>query len=93
MHDVVAQAQTVIDVEQADLIIITVAMTRILILVMSLVVKLGTQYHLGLIVIQFLAKNIWNPQEIGETDKDVESVITTIPTHVVWKWIHSMYWL
>ena len=83
----------VLDQEKTDMVSVMIVMTRILILVVSLVVKLGAQYHLGLVLIQFLAKNIWDPQEIGETDIEVVSVITVIPTTRVWKWIPNMYWL
>ena len=45
-----------------------------------------------LILIQFLAKNLWDPHEIGDTDVEVVSVIN-IPTNIVWKWIPNMCWL
>ena len=92
MHDIVAQAQVVLD-HDTDVISVITVMTRILILVMSLVVKLGAQYHMGLVLLQFLAKNVWDPSEIGETDTQVVSIITAIPTRSVWKWIPNMYWL
>ena len=63
MHDIVAQAQVVLE-NESDLVTVIVVMTRILILVISLVVKLGAQYHMGLVLLQFLAKNIWDPKEI-----------------------------
>ena len=82
MDDIVAQAQIILDQERSDLVSVMIVMTRILILVVSLVVKLGAQYHLGLVLIQFLAKNIWDPQEIGETDAEVVSDhITTADKH------------
>ena len=92
MHDIVAQAQVVPE-NESDLVTVIVVMTRILILVISLVVKLGAQYHMGLVLLQFLAKNIWDPKEIGDTDTEVVSVITAIPTRSVWQWIPNMYWL
>ena len=92
LHDIVAQAQVVLDQETTDIVSIMTVMARILILVVSLVVKLGAQYHLGLVLIQFLSKNIWDPTEIGETDTEVVSVITMMPTQTVWKWIPNMYW-
>ena len=92
MHDIVAQAQVVLE-NESDLVTVIVVMTRILILVISLVVKLGAQYHMGLVLLQFLAKNIWDPKEIGDTDTEVVSVITAIPTRSVWQWIPNMYWL
>ena len=46
MHDIAAQAQTALELDCANLISVTVAMARILIIVMSLVVKLGTQDHI-----------------------------------------------
>ena len=93
MHDIVAQAQVVLDQETTDIVSVMIVTTRILILVVSLVVKLGAQCHLGLVLIQFLSKNIWDPQEIGETDTEAVSVITMIPTRAVWRWIPNMYWL
>ena len=92
MHDIVAQAQVVLD-HETDVTSVKVVMTRILILVISLVVKLGAQYHMGLVLLQLLAKNIWDPAEIGDTDTEVVSVVTAIPTRSVWKWIPNMYWL
>ena len=92
MHDIVAQAQVVLD-HETDVTSVIVVMTRSLILVISLVVKLGAQYHMGLVLLQCLAKNIWEPTDIGDTDTEVASVITAIPTHSVWKWIPNMYWL
>ena len=92
MHDIVAQAHVVLD-HEPDVTSVIVVMTRILILVISLVVKLGAQYHMGLVLLQFLAKNIWDPTDIGDTDTEVVSVITAIPTRSVWKWIPNMYWL
>ena len=92
MHDIVAQAQVVLD-HQTDLTSVIVVMTRTLILVISLVVKLGAQYHMGLVLLQFLARNVWDPKEIGETDTEVVSVIAAIPTRSVWRWIPNMYWL
>ena len=92
MHDIVAQAQVVLE-NESDLVTVIVVMTRILILVISLVVKLGAQYHMGLVLLQFLAKNIWDPKEIGDADTEVVSVITAIPTRSVWQWIPNMYWL
>ena len=86
MHDIVAQAQVVLE-NESDLVTVIVVMTRILILVISLVVKLGAQYHMGLV------KNIWDPKEIGDTDTEVVSVITAIPTRSVWQWMPNMYWL
>ena len=41
----------------------------------------------------FLAKNIWDPKDIGDTDAEVVTVITAIPTRSVWRWIPNMYWL
>ena len=90
MHDIVAQAQVILD-NESDLTAVIVVMTRILILVISLVVKLGAQYHMGLVLLQFLAKNIWDPKDIGDTDTEVVSVITAIPTRSVWQWIPNMY--
>ena len=92
MHDIVAQAQVVLD-HESDLTAVIVVMTRIFILVISLVVKLGAQCHMGLVLLQFLAKNIWNPKDIGDTDTEVVAVITAIPTRSVWRWIPNMYWL
>ena len=92
MHDIVAQAQVVLE-NESDLVTVIAVMTRIFILVISLVVKLGAQYHMGLVLLQFLAKNIWDPKEIGDTDTEVVSVITAIPTRSVWQWIPNMYWL
>ena len=92
MHDIVAQAQVILD-QESDLTAVIVVMTRILILVMSLVVKLGAQYHMGLVLLQFLAKNIWDPKDTGDTDTEVVSVIAAIPTRSVWRWIPDMYWL
>ena len=92
MHDIVAQAQSVLE-NESDLVTVIAVMTRIFILVISLVVKLGAQYHMGLVLLQFLAKNIWDPKEIGDTDTEVVSVITAIPTRSVWQWIPNMYWL
>ena len=57
MHDIVAQAQVILD-HESDLTAVIVVMTRIFVLVISLVVKLGVQYHLGLVLLQFLAKNL-----------------------------------
>ena len=48
---------------------------------------------MGLVLLQFLAKNIWDPKEIRNTDTEVVSVITAIPTRSVWQWIPNMYWL
>ena len=92
MHAIVAQAQVVLE-NESDLVTVLVVMTRILILVISFVVKLGAQYHMGLVLLQFLAKNIWDPKEIGDTDTEVVSVITAIPTRSVRQWIPNMYWL
>ena len=92
MHDIVAQAQVILE-NESDLTAVIVVMARILILVISLVVKLGAQYHMGLVLLQFLAKNIWDPKDIGDTDTEVVSVITAIPTRSVWRWIPNMYWL
>ena len=41
MHDIVARAQVVLDQESTDMVAVLIVMTRILILVVSLVVKLG----------------------------------------------------
>ena len=92
MHDIVAQAQTILD-NESDLTAVIVVMTRILILVISFLVKLGAQYHIGLVLLQFLAKRIWDPKDIGDTDTEVVSIITAIPTRSVWQWIPNMYWL
>ena len=92
MHDIVAQAQVILD-QEADLTAVIVVMTRILILVITLIVKLGAQYHMGLFLLQFLAKNIWDPKDIGDTDSEVVSVVMAIPTRSVWGWIPNMYWL
>ena len=54
IHDISAQAQTVIDQDQADLINVTVVLAGILILTMTLAVLMGTQYHMGLVLVQFL---------------------------------------
>ena len=79
--------------QESDLTAVVVVMTRIFVLVFSLVVKLGVQYHMGLVLLQFLAKNIWDPKDIGDTDAEVVTVITAIPTRSVWRWIPNMYWL
>ena len=50
MHDIVAQAQVVLE-NESDLVTVIVVMTRILILVISLVVKLGAQHHMGLVLL------------------------------------------
>ena len=93
MHDIVAQAQVVLDQEGTDMVSVLIVMTRIVILVVSLVVKLGAQYHLGLVLLQFLSKNVWDPQVIGDTDAEIVSVISVIPTKTVWSWIPNMYLL
>ena len=48
---------------------------------------------LGLVLIQFLSKNIWDPQVIDDTDAEVVSVISVMPTKTVWRWVPNMYWL
>ena len=94
VNDIVAQAQAVIDQEQANLIRVTVALARILILTMSLVFKLGTQYHMGLVMIQFWPRPYGNHQLIkSQTDDETVEMVTVIPTHVIWNWIPSMCWI
>ena len=82
MHDIVAQAQALLEQYKGDLVSAMVVI-RILILAASLVFKLGAQYHLGLILIQFLAKNVWDPQDIGD-QYDTHEYRVEVDSHMYW---------
>ena len=56
MHDIVAQAQVCARKMSPTWWTVIVVMTRILILVISLVVKLGAQYHMGLVFASILGQ-------------------------------------
>ena len=60
---------------------------------MTLVIKLGAHYHFGVLLHQFLARNLWVPNSPDETDGETVSTVLTIPTKTVWKWVPNMYGL
>ena len=70
LQDIAAHALAPPETDLLDINKVIVALARILILVMTLVIKLGTQYHFGVVVHQFLARNLWVPENPEETDED-----------------------
>ena len=93
LADIVARAQAPFEAEKLELNSVLVALARIAILVLTLVIKLGAHYHFGVLLHQFLARNLWVPDHPDETDDDAASMILTIPTKTVWKWVPNMFGL
>ena len=93
LADIVARAQAPFEAEKLELNSVLVALARIAILVLTLVIKLGAHYHFGVLIHQFLARNLWVPDHPDETDDEVASMILTIPTKTVWKWVPNMFGL
>ena len=93
LEDIIARAQAPFESEKLELNNVLVALARIVILIMTLVIKLGAQYHFGVLIHQFLARNLWVPGHPDETDGEAASMILTIPTKTVWNWIPNMYGL
>ena len=93
LQDIAAHAQSPFESDQLDLDKVVVALSRIMILNMSLVLKTGTQYHFVIVVHQFLARNLLVPEYIDSLDEDVVSFILTIPMTTIWTWMPNMYGL
>ena len=93
LEDIIARAQAPFEAEKLELNSVLVALARIVILIMTLVIKLGAHYHFGILIHQFLARNLWVPGHPDETDGEAASMILTIPTKTVWNWIPNMYGL
>ena len=93
LEDIIARAQAPFESEQLELSTVLIALARIMILIMTLIIKLGAQYHFGIILHQFLASNLWVPDNPNSTDDDAVPFVSTIATATVWKWIPNMYGL
>ena len=93
LDDIIARAQAPFEEEKLELNSVLVALARIVILIMTLVIKLGAHYHFGILIHQFLARNLWVPNHPDETDGEAASMILTIPTKTVWNWIPNMFGL
>ena len=93
LQDIAAQALAPLEVDLLDISKVMVALARILILVMTLVIKLGAQYHFDIVVHQFLARNLWVPENPESTDEETASIKLAIPSSTVWKWLPHMYGL
>ena len=87
LADIIARAQAPFEAEKLELNMVLVALARIVILIMTLVIKLGAHYHFGVLLHQFLARNLWVPNSPDETDGETVSTVLTIPTKTVWKWV------
>ena len=79
LEDIIAHAHAPFETEKLELNTVLVALARIVILIMTLVIKLGAHYHFGVIIHQFLARNLWVPDSPDETDGDAASMVLTIP--------------
>ena len=93
LEDILARAQAPFESEHLELSTVLFALARIMILIMTLIIKLGAQYHFGVVIHQFLARNLWVPDSPNSTDDDAVLFVLTIPTATVWKWIPNMYGL
>ena len=93
LEDIIARAQSPFEAEKLELNSVLVALARIVILILTLVIKLGAHYHFGVLIHQFLARNLWVPDHPDETDGEAASMILTIPTKTVWKWVPNMFGL
>ena len=93
LDDIIARAQAPFEEEKLELNSVLVALARIVILIMTLVIKLGAHYHFGILIHQFLARNLWVPNHPDETDGEAASMILTIPTKTVWNWVPNMFGL
>ena len=83
LEDIIARAQAPFEAEKLELKIVLVAPARSVILIMTLVIKLGARYHFGV-------RNLNSPDE---TDGETVSTVLTIPMKTVWKWVPNMYGL
>ena len=61
LDDIIARAQAPFEEEKLELNSVLVALARIVKLIMTLVIKLGAHYHFGILIHQFLARNLWVP--------------------------------
>ena len=93
LEDIIARAQAPFEEEKLELSTVLVALARIMILIMTLIIKLGAHYHFGVVLHQFLARNLWVPDSPDKTDSETVVTLLTIPTKTVWKWIPNMYGL
>ena len=93
LEDIIARAQAPFEAEKLELNSVLTALARIVILIMTLIIKLGAHYHFGVVLHQFLARNLWVPDNPDETDGETVSTVLTIPTKTVWKWLPNMYGL
>ena len=93
LEDIIARAQAPFEEETLELSTVLVALARIMILIMTLIIKLGAHYHFGIVLHQFLARNLWVPTSPDKTDDETVTTLLTIPTKTVWKWIPNMYGL
>ena len=56
LEDIIARAQAPFEAEKLELNSVLVSLARIVILIMTLVIKLGAHYHFGVLIHQFLAR-------------------------------------
>ena len=56
LEDIIARAQAPFEEEKLELSTVLVALARIMILIMTLIIKLGAHYHFGVVLHQFLGK-------------------------------------
>ena len=78
LEDIIARAQAPFEEERMELSTVLVALARIMILIMTLIIKLG---------------DLWVPDSPDKTDNETVETLLTIPTKTVWKWIPNMYGL
>ena len=91
-QDINALMQTVS--ENSRFSTVVVVMIKILVLIISMIVRIGLQYHVGLMLVQMLLRDLWVPQEDQpEIDEELVETVTTIPVSSIWKWIPSMFWV
>ena len=93
LEDIIARAQAPFEEEKLELSTVMVALARIMILIMTLIIKLGAHYHFGIVLHQFLARNLWVPDSPDKTDNETVVTLLTVPTKTVWKWMPNMYGL
>ena len=73
---------------------VLIVLVKIIKLVATLIVRLGAQYHVGVILTQLLARNLWLRSAYPpDEDAEMAEVITTIPVRKIWKWFPNMYWV
>ena len=80
LEDIIARTQAPFEAEKLELNSVLIALARIVILIMTLIIKLGAHYHFGVVLHEFLARNLWVPDSPDETHSETVSTVLTIPT-------------